>query len=295
MSASETEAQRIEYLSDLGRHPEVIAEGQKFLAREPGHLRVLYLVGHSAYQINAWDTVKEMGRKLLATHPDNSVGYELMALAAAHADQDRMMAERYFREVIARRPESGRSYFLLAQYLLEFGADARVLSYAEKAVALNPDDSAALGLLAEIYRKLGRAAEAEALLETSLALNPESLRRQLDMALTHLKAGRKKEARDTLKMALRAGPQHVRPFRLARALTAYHPWFRFAVMDTIAIPLLAAAFWTPLPWLILRGIDGGFAPALETTIVLSAGTCGYLALAYLYVGQWYLRMRKGWL
>jgi Flp pilus assembly protein TadD len=95
-------------------------------------------------------------------------------LAAAYAATgNRSGAEREYREVLRRKPDSASAFTGFANLSLKSGADEEAISYLMKAVSIAPNAFGPRFLLGSVYNRLGQFQEAESELQAALRLGGE--------------------------------------------------------------------------------------------------------------------------
>jgi len=209
-------------LQGAGRLADAQTLYQAILARVPGHVGALHLLGVCHFQQGRFAEGVPLVEKALALKPDyaeahNNLGNGLKALRRV---DDAIL---HYRRALEIRPDFADVHNNLGVALAEIGRHDDALPHLERAVALAPNRADTLNNAAATLARLGRQAEAIALLEKAVALQPRYADAYNNFGGVLRELGRHEEALAKFDQALAIRPDYVAAlYNRANGLAALH-------------------------------------------------------------------------
>jgi len=208
LQALSADFNRAMQLQGAGRLADAQALYQNILARAPGHVGALHLLGVCHFQQGRFAEGVPLVEKALALKPDyaeahNNLGNGLKALRRI----DEAIA--HYHRALDIRPDFADVRNNLGVALTEVGRQEEALPHFDRALALAPNRADTLNNAAATLARLGRHAEAIALLEKSVALQPRYADAYNNFGGVLRELGRHEEALAKFDQALAIRPDYV--------------------------------------------------------------------------------------
>ena len=147
-----------------------------------------------------WQQAEQLLTQLLAAHPGEPDGLQLLGLVREH--QDRLMeAEQLLRRSLAMRPNQPHVQVHLGRVLAQAGRHPDAIAVLQAAAKAQPDAFDALVILAQVQFTTGDFAAAEKNYREALRLNPDSQMVLLGLGVLLNTAARPAEAEALLRTA----------------------------------------------------------------------------------------------
>ena len=265
--------QRIQFFVERRRWREAIDAGYAELATDPESITVRVLIGWSAVQLEDATLVRSMSAEILELDPACADAYDLLAEAAALADE-LDTAEHLIHEGLRLDSTNAVRFDRLAWILLRKGRLEDAISTAERGLQIDPQHVPTLVTLYGLSC-LNDETDRASVLERQIGeVDPENSTWHLFAGSERLKFGRLSEARHRFREAVRLDPGAQEAFAfIATQLVSKSPVFKHAFLirqwDLRLVALLVPAFWFAAGWLLWRPLNYlGWASLIVVTIAL---------------------------
>jgi tetratricopeptide (TPR) repeat protein len=190
---------------------------QKAAALDPGQPEVDYAIGQALVDAGrAGEAIPHLRGALAAGVKVDLAGYDLARALAATGD--RSGAARVLQGVRPARANDADSWYSLGQLAVQIQAPRIADAFFRQAIAARPDFAAAHQQIGVNLAMMGRFDEAVAELEQAVRLNPADAPAHLNLAVSYAELGRIADARAQAAEALRIDPSYERAQRLLGAL-----------------------------------------------------------------------------
>ena len=192
---------------ETGNAPAALADANRILAREPGHLGALALRGDALLAEHHTEEARAVFSSVVELHPaapDGHRGLGGVYRVRGHVEA----AVESYRTALARDGRDVTSLLSLARLLSEAGERPReALPLASRAVELTPESAAALDTLGWVLYQLGEYGDALDVLSRALDQAPRVGAIHYHLGMAHYRLGAWTQATSALRRATELDPE----------------------------------------------------------------------------------------
>jgi len=194
-------------LIERGRTEEALDRCRRLLARHPGHVELLFILGGLYQAINRIAAAATCYQKVFDLDPKRfEACYNLGLLLQTQGRLDD--AEAWYRRCISLAPDLAAAHNNLGTVLMEAGRLQSAIESFDRAIQTAPDQADACTNKGRCLMKLEAYPEAAASFQAAAAINPASGSAWRNLGLAYQKIDRRHRARDCLKKAMRLDPDN---------------------------------------------------------------------------------------
>jgi len=224
-------------LDRRGNVTAAMAGYQQVLAREPGNIDALFLLGRAHCQQGKFEVGAEFLRKAVSLNPNYGQAHNLLGMALARLGRP-LDALACFERALASDPRFERALLNKADTLDALGHHAEALAEYDRALMVNATNVVTWCNRGTALEALGRDADAAESFERALALNPNLPEVYFNLANALQRLQRFDEAVRHYRRAIALQPNLARAFaNLGRALASLDRWQEAADSYTQALKL----------------------------------------------------------
>lgn len=205
MSPFEADIDRLQALFHAGRHGELEALAQAFLARYPRAGEVWYLLGQTSLAQGRLQAARQALERASMLLPEQAPVWSVLAVCQ-NALGARQEAARCFERSFALDPSHAEIWAHAGRNALELGQHKEAERYCRRALELQPDMAEAQYNLAHAFKAQGRVDESLGAFRRVRELAPAVAEAHNAVALGLLELGRAEEALAACRCALELKP-----------------------------------------------------------------------------------------
>ncbi|HEU5017762.1 MAG TPA: tetratricopeptide repeat protein [Pseudolabrys sp.] len=197
---------------------------RKVLARQPGNVEALFLLGRAHCQIGQLDEGVKLLRRAVALQPGHAPAQTVLGMALARLDAPQE-AIACFERALSADPNSTLALVNQADVLSALGRHAEAIAQLDKALAVDRNDYVAWSNRGLALEALGRDAEAARSFERALACGPAAAELHFNLANALQRLAEFKRAATHYQRAIALNPDLARAHaNLGRALASLGCW-----------------------------------------------------------------------